>query len=383
MMKNKIKIGVLVLAASVALCGKAQTTQKLSAAKHNDYGLVYSLPKTHLRIEVEAVQTVRKAGPYYKYAKKYLGTTDVITEDSQSWTLKSVKVTSYGVPEKGDEYLMQFKAGATPFLMVSEDGLPLAINTEDVKIEPYEPKTDVPLSSSVLDNNAYTSALSGELLTSGSLAKRAENAANAIYKIRESRTNYAIGEADQMPPDGASLKLILDELNKQEELLMALFLGTTQTATSVRMFDYTPMNDTEKEVVFRISDFNGIVSKEDLSGEPVYLTLKVLTKGIAPLDEKGEVKKLPKGAVMYKIPGKAQISLSYEGKEVLTESFDIAQFGVDYGLNPTLFTDKKNPAYVKFHPSTGGIKEIGTVSSDAQTGEKKEDGGGLFDELFN
>lgn len=386
-MKNKIKIGLLALATSITLTGTAQTTQKLSAAKHNDYGLVYSLPKTHFRIEVEAVQTVKKAGPYYNYAKKYLGTTDVITEDSQSWTLKSVKVTSYGVPEKGNEYLMQFKAGSTPFLLVGEDGLPLAINTDAVEIEVFEPKADIPLSESVLDNNAYTSALSGELLTSGSLAKRAENAANAIYRIRESRTNYATGEADQMPPDGASLKLILEELNKQEDILKALFLGTTQTATAVRTFDYTPSGDTDGEVVLRISDFNGIVNKDDLSGEPVYLSLKVLTKGIAPLDEKGEVKKLPKGAVMYKIPGKAQITLTYEGKEVFKNAFDVAQFGVDYGLNPALFTDKKNPTFVKFHPSTGGIKEIGTVSPDNQAqsslNNKSDDGGGLFDGLFD
>ena len=358
---------MLAIVAGLGFTAGAQSTQKLSAAKHNDYGLVYSLPKTHLRIEVEAEQTVKKAGPYYNYAKKYLGTSDVVLMDSKTWTLKSVKVTSYGMPEKGNEYLMQFKSGSTPFLIVSEDGVPLSINTNDIEIPAlYKKGTATPLTESLLDDNAYTSALSGELLASGSLAKRAENAANAIYKIRESRTNYAIGEADQMPPDGESLKLILHELDKQEAALKAMFLGTTQTATAVEVFEYYPSEETKDEVILRISDFNGISSKDDLSGEPLYLTLKIVSKGEIPLDEKGVEKKLPKGAVMYNIPGKASITLTYDGKKMFDKIFDIAQFGVEYGLNPALFSDKKNPSYLKYHPSTGGIKEIGLTSTNNQ-----------------
>ena len=364
------KIGLLAMALGVATITNAQTTQKLSAAKHNDYGLVYSLPKTHLRIEVEAQQTIKKKGELYNYAKKYLGTTDVITEDSQTWELKSIKVTSYGVPEKGGEYLMQFKAGTTPFLIVGENGLPLAINTNDISIETYESKEGTPLTKSVLDNNGYLSALSGEVLASGSLSKRAELIAQTIYKLRESRTNYAIGEADQMPADGESMRLILNELNKQEEALMALFVGTTQTATAVKTFDFVPTTDTDKEVLFRISDINGITSKDDLSGDPVYISVATITKGTNPHDEKGLHKQLPKGAVMYKIPGKAQITLTHNGDKWSEEMFDIAQLGVDYGLAPALFTDKKKPSFLKFHPATGGIMEIGVLEEALPT-EKK------------
>ena len=379
-MKHYTSIIFLMLFLGVGITSKAQNTQKLVAAKHNDYGLVYTLPKTHLRIEVVAEQTVKKAGPYYNYAKKYLGTEDVIIENSQSWTLKSIRVTSYGVPEKGNEYLMQFKAGTNPFMMIGEDGLLLSINCENVIVPAFEEQKETPLTKSLLDDNGYATALSGELLAGGSLAKRAETAANIIYKIRESRSNYAIGEADQMPPDGESLKLVLEELRKQEEALMALFLGTTQTATAVKTFDYTPKGDSNSEVILRISDFNGITTKDDLSGEPVYLTVKTITKGEIPLDEKGLEKQLPKGAVMYKIPGKAQITISYDGKEWYNDLFDIAQFGVDYGLSPTLFTDKKAPSYVKFHPSTGGIMEIGPMENGQSIQETKKSGiSGIFD----
>lgn len=49
--------------------GFAQETKRLTAEKHNEYGLIYSLPQTHLDIEVVATKTTRKAGPYYQYAE--------------------------------------------------------------------------------------------------------------------------------------------------------------------------------------------------------------------------------------------------------------------------------------------------------------------------
>ncbi len=39
----------------------------------------------------------------------------------------------------------------------------------------------------------------------------------------------------------------------------------------------------------------------------------------------------------------------------------MAQMGVVFGLEPNLFTDKKEPAYVIFDPTTGAIRELGTV----------------------
>lgn len=41
--------------------GFAQETKRLTAEKHNEYGLIYSLPQTHLDIEV--VATKRHAKP--------------------------------------------------------------------------------------------------------------------------------------------------------------------------------------------------------------------------------------------------------------------------------------------------------------------------------
>lgn len=354
------------IALGIATCcsftAEAQQTQKFTAAKHNEYGLVYSLPITHFRIEVEVEKTVKKAGPYYQYAKRYLNMDNVIAEDSHSWKLKSVKISSYGVPDDDNRYLMQFKNGSGVFLMMTEDGLPLAINqdvaVEDVPARPVMVKED----EDALSSEDLAMALPGELLVSESNAKRAEIAAHTIYKIRESRTAFAMGEADQMPPDGEAMKLVLAQLDEQERALMALFCGVERAETVRRVFDYCPEEEVERDVLFRISDADGVVKSDNLGGAPVYISVSILQEGTMPVDENGEEKKLPKNAVMYNIPGKALVTLRYEGKNIAKQEFDVSQFGIDFGLNPSMFTDKKNPSYLLFYPETGAIKEIGVAA---------------------
>lgn len=352
---------IMAMAAMMWQPMSAQDTQRFTAGKHNEYGLTYSLPTTHLRIVVEAERTVYKAGPYYKYAKKYLGTTDVITKDSQEWNLKNVDVWTYGVPNPDKEYLMQFKAANNVYVMKSEDGLLLSVNSENVT-SPKQIRKAVEESESVLEDNGYAKALSGELLASESTAKRAQIAAQQIYNIRESRTNYALGEADQMPPDGDAMKLILNQLDQQEAALTALFLGTKQTSTCVKVYDYVPDSlDVNNSVVMRISDFEGMVDSDNLSGEPLYLSMKVVQRGELPVDDKGVAKRVPKGAVMYCMPGKARFTFTYGGKKVAEHTFDVSQLGVEFGLDPKLFSNKKVPSFVKFYPETGGVMEIGAA----------------------
>lgn len=346
----------------LAMPAAAQRTQKFTADKNNEYGLTYELPTTKVRIYATAQKTVKKAGPFWKYAKKYLGTTDVVTADSQTWELTGVSLVSYGEPDHSQQFFMQFKAGQAPFIMKTADDLLLAINSENTL--PSTPTLQTSQGrETALDNNNYLSSLSGDILASESLSKRAELAAQQIYKIRQSRTDYTTGEAETMP-DGAALKLIMQRLDEQEAELTALFVGTTSTSTASTAFGYNPGTDDISDVVaFRVSDVNGLVDKTDLSGEPVYLSMRVLNRGKLPVNEKGETKKLPKDAVIYRIPGKAQFTLSYKGKQVATTDFDLAQLGVDFGLDPDLFTNKKQQSYVKLSPSTGAVIELGNVSA--------------------
>lgn len=342
----------------------AQQTQKLTAAKHNDFGITYSLPITRFDITVSGDMVTRTAGQYYKYSKKYLGVDNPITEDSKEFVIKSVTVTPTGVADPKNQYLVQFKKGS-PSMYLDKNGLPLSIN-----ISPSgEVGTETGTASNKQHANkreraiANTSAIPGELLVSESTAKKAELAAQMIYKIRESRTAYITGEADQMPPDGESLKMTLAQLDQQEAALMSLFVGSTSYEQVSYNFDFIPEEEFNNKILFRLSDYDGLVDKDNLSGAPVYATLKITQKGEIPVDEKGNEKKLPKGAVMYTIPGEAHFSMIYGGKEIYHNRIQVAQYGIQYGIDPAIFTDKKTPSYVIFYPETGAVKEIGTLET--------------------
>ena len=96
-MKNMI----LLVGLLIAIPGMAQTkVVKANAVKANDYGVTYSLPKTHLVVDAEVTKVTYKAGPYYPYAEKYLGVKKVITEDAVAYELGKVKLLNRGIPDK-------------------------------------------------------------------------------------------------------------------------------------------------------------------------------------------------------------------------------------------------------------------------------------------
>lgn len=357
-MKSRILIALSLIFACLT---QAQDVVQLTPEKFNDYALNYYLPTTIIEVEFVATQTISKAGPYYQYAQKYLGTTEAITEDGVSWTLNRASMITYGVANTENRYQLTFKAGQTPYIFVNTEGCIISVNTTPDTITPH---TFPPIEENILSSIDTKKALSEEMLMSGSIAKMAELAAKQIYRIRESRMNLLTGEADNMPNDGQSLKIIIEQLDQQEAALTALFLGTTSTKHFTKRIKYKPQDDISNGIIMRFSDVYGFVDAENLSGAPIYLSVQVTEKGEYPVDNKGEIKRVPKGALAYCIPGKATIKLQY-GKDILCEeNIPVAQLGVVFGLSPTLLTAKKEPTYVVFDTTTGGISEMGVISAE-------------------
>jgi len=133
-----------IAAAAIACClpARSQQTRLLTADKHNEYGLAYSLPVTSVRFEITARQTVSHAGPYYQYAQKYIGTDRVVKEDSEKWEIISVKAVPFGSADNDNRYLMQLKPGAVTSVCVADDGMLLSINRESPAPESFTPAAD-------------------------------------------------------------------------------------------------------------------------------------------------------------------------------------------------------------------------------------------------
>lgn len=362
-MKMKFKeffCGVMLVASAMPVA--AQQTKLLTAEKHNEYGLVYTLPVTALDVEVTAVKETRKAGPYYQYAKKYVGTDKVVKDDAEVWTISSVKVRPYGMPDPDAKYLMQLKPGATTYIGVDSDGMLLSINKAPV-IPAVEIVPAAKADADKVGDNEYLQYVDEDFIASQSSAKQAQMLAENLMEIRESKIALTRGTAETMPTDGKQLELMLNSLTHQEAAITAAFLGNVTRETVVRNFTFVPAEN-EKTTLFRLSNFNGFVNADDYSGEPVYITVEITNEGALPVDAKGVEKKLPKDAVAYCVPGAADITVSFQGKTLWSKEVEIAQFGVVFGLDPQLFSDKKSPSYAVFDPSTGALKEIGSLKEE-------------------
>ncbi len=349
---------------SILLTGigaNAQQTRILTADKHNEYGLVYTLPNTALRITVTARRTVYQAGPFYQYAKKYIGTDNVIKEDAQVWEITNVKVTPYGVPDTENQYLMQLKQGAPTYISVDENGMLLAINKEVLPPAADAKPEDkvVPLSNM----REYLEYVNEDFIASQSSAKKAQMLAETLMEIRDSKLSLTRGTAETMPTDGRQLELMLQSLGRQEAAITAAFTGVTTVSEITRTYTYMP-DDSGEKVLFRMSDFAGFVDADDYSGDPVKINVKITREGELPVDAKGEEKKLPKDAVIYNLPGAAQVTVSLKGEKLWSDELEFAQFGTTFGLNPQLFSAKKERSYARFNPVTGALIIVGEVNAN-------------------
>lgn len=357
---------LILAAACVGLNAAAQKTEKLTASKGNDYGLVYTLPKTAIDITVETETTVKARGEFANYARMRLGIDNAVTEPSTRVTVKSITIGTRGVPDSDNRWIAQFKPGSTVSILLDEGGIPLAINADAVDgAQPRELPTAVPMPVSPLDKPVAQQVLTQEMIRSTSLSKKAELAAQRIYELREQRNELISGNVDNMPVDGASLKVALDALAEQEEALTAMFAGTTLTGTQVSTFSFVPSShEVADSVVARISPVDGITDSDDLRGIPLTVSIRVISRGELPVNDKGEAKKFPKGGVAYNIPGAAEITVSYGGKVMGTKTVDLAQLGTTFGIDPDLFTHKKSPMQATFSPITGALLSLESLSAE-------------------
>ena len=352
---------IFILGVLVASSAMAQSTKVLTAEKSNDYGIVYSLPVTALEVEVTASHQVGKKGPYYLYAKKSIGTDKALAEDFEKWQITDVKVRPYGVSDSSTQYLMQLRPGALTSVTVDGNGMLLAINKEVAASS--SPKSDVDKSVEKVKwptGKEYLDFVDEDFVASKSSAKQAQLLAESLMEVREAKLALTRGTADAMPADGKQMELMLASLGQQEAALTAAFTGSIASETVTRKFTFLPESD-GRHILFRLSDFAGFVDADDLSGDPVYIGIETLNEATLPVDAKGEPKKLPKNAVIYNIPGSAQVTIEANGKKLFEKEIQMSQHGMTFGLDPVLFTDKKEPSYAVFDPVTGALLEIGSL----------------------
>ena len=202
-----------------------------------------------------------------------------------------------------------------------------------------------------------------DILAAGSTSKMAQLTAEEIYDIRDSRNALVRGEAENTPKDGAQLKLMLDNIDQQRTALESLFKGQELTSTEVLSFDYEPSANpeecAERHMLCRFSRKLGLVATDDLSGEPIWITVKA-QGSLPPIENDAEAAKkkakLEQGLYVNQ-PRRAQVTIFTATQTLLTAEVPVAQLGTVEVLSDALF-NKKLDTKVTLHQHTGSVKQV-------------------------
>ena len=365
-MKLRI-ITVPVLAGIMALTAAGQNVNRLEKGQTPPDGVViYSLPMTSIHLSVEAVCETYTPGPYCKWAKKYLGI-DVPQEASTSYTLSNIRMTPYLEADRSCSYIVNldgFLGEASPasFFEFSSQGLLLLSDESKGKGDSWRfpsiaPGTEV-LSSEATANLTSTEttlyrtvrnesggydrvAVRQSQVVEKSPEKKAQEAAAMILSLRENRINIITGNTDATF-SGDALRAAVEEIGRLEEEYMSLFTGSTATSLQQMSFDVVPESGKSEEltVAFRLSDTQGLLPPDDVSGRPIVMEITPednedvlytdqIIAEVEPSKARARHEAALRGNIFYRIPGICTIRVIDGQNLILKSRMPVYQKGED------------------------------------------------------
>lgn len=328
-----------------------------------DGSLVYALPMTVFNVTVEFEQTFEKPGPYAKFASDLLGLKDVITAERESWQIRSISVEPVEELDPSEYYiiesntLLQFNA-----LSLKKAGLILDLNPKyyegDKKILDSSEKVNRMLTYPNLGANEYYVSRSDtafrlvkldtafiripylvERKKPLSLEQLAERAAKTLLELREGKHLILTGEANVFPQSNAAI----DEINKMEKELMALFAGKTATVRKIIKYAYIPQKENAGKPyeLFRFSTTSGPLPQGSNTGVAITVEAepagksKDITYITRPETKESKVSNAY-DRIYYRIPEVVTLRLKYqnetlyESRQLVYQLGDLVQLPANY-----------------------------------------------------
>ncbi len=330
----------------------------LTVSAQSVEGIDYYLPKTAMRFTVKVEKAQYTPGRLAPYARRFLRT-DVKQDPTTTYRLLGIEMAPYAVPDTSRHYtLITDKKHSVNKVCRADNGQLLAINTDaSAKATPSPTFTPGPKRAQPNPHDYMTE----DILNAGSNAKMAELTAQEIYDIRDSRNQLNRGEADFMPKDGTQMAIMLSNLDKQEAALAQLFTGVTVKDTTWTNIDFVPTREGQ-QVMFRLSQWSGLVDADDLSGEPFIVTVTDKHTIAQPQPAPDEQKE-DKNDIGLRVcqPSKIKVTLAHSQQVIGSYEVSAPQFGTVESLSGELF-GKKQSAKLIFDTLTGSIKSIEAIT---------------------
>lgn len=318
----------------------AALTVGAAAQNADPMGVVtYALPRTVVRLQVQADVEQFHAGPYAKFAQKYLGT-EARSADASSCVVTDIKMTPLAEADQSRRYSV-VPGTSTSFLALTAQGL-ISVGAgaaDDTQWRFPSPKaadfTDKGLSSNltsestVLYRNVKGSsnvAVQQNMVVEKSLDAKAKEAADMIFRLRAKKVQIVTGDTDATF-SGEALGAAIAEIDRLEKEYLSLFVGYSDVQTQKMNFDVVPTLENKKQiyVAFRLSDSEGLVSPDNVSGKPYLLEFVPATVPVSGEASRGAVKG---NVAYYKIPAICAVKLTDGVKVLLSSRIPVYQLGL-------------------------------------------------------
>jgi hypothetical protein len=327
----------IILATVIFSCS---TTTKITVANVNDNGIsqngsvIFALPLTVIDVCVTTEEEIVVPGPYYKYAKKYLGIENAPEQSEHHWYITDVKIKQHVEADPDYVYalsnLSRLEDGSAVNRLLKDslllDVKDFSVNEVSYSLHPviskeilyqdlsvkrnFESEKDVEISVILPDTNYTNEQLRRNGLTEKTPEQKAEEAANFIIKLKKRRFKLVSGQYDYMP-EGEAMGEALKELARIEDEYLSLFVGKRTVRKTESYYHYTPLTGkaNDRVVLFRFSEENGFVSKGEIEGVPVVIELKALNKVKGLLQFHPTVKS-PDNTFYYRVPDQVSVKLT-------------------------------------------------------------------------
>jgi len=342
----------------LAACGpsaemfKVQSTPYGEEPEKAERSYPYVLPQTVLKVEVALQELISIPGPYWEYAEKYLGLTDVVKKKESHWQVYDVEVSAHQEMDPRQFYSLNVLSGPfhrsllQPFLeqgmlMEGHEGVHAYLKGEQLQSihrqdfiryeearisDNFEERTETMYKTIVTDTSFVEVPVQRTVVEQKSISTKAREAANFLLELRTRRFETLTGEYEVFP-DGEAMGASIRKLDQMESAYLSLFRGKTVSRIITYSWFLVPEQGSDPSI-YPLAVFApqlGFVPAELGYGEALEVHMHPL--GHTHKASAYVPYQAPENTIHYRVPDVAELKIMMGDQELATHRISIFQSG--------------------------------------------------------
>lgn len=348
-MRRKLIILAFFVAISSTVSAQSFSISKFNSIQPSNQSVIYALPQTVLNVNIELTKTTLKRGMYAEYAEKYLGIKNVPFGDYEKWSMDDIKLIPVNEPDPNHYYSLTFKTvpeNLQSLFSMNQKGILLelpsdwkrnfiavpgiyekSINDPFIIDDLIKEKVDTLYKTVVTDSTISRIPVFKKQIQAKTVEEMAKEAAHQLIKTRKRRIKLVRGEYE-VQPDGAALKIMIEEMMKLEQFYLSLFVGDKKQEKLTQTFVIYPSNDLSPQKLGSFSEEDGLKTGSSSSSNIISVQFArangIESPGIVP--DKGQ------NLLYFRVPAMVKVSLFIDQSERLQTNVPFYQFGSIQGI---------------------------------------------------